>query len=156
MPQPKSLPLFDLRDYFKGDLQGSGFFMSRFNQIDPVFTFQMKGSWQGNKGRLEEYFLYHDGREQNRVWIITFHDDHSFSATAEDIIGQAYGTQYGNHVKIIYDLIIRTDSGRSVKVSMNDQMFLMPDGQVINRNVMRKFGIKIGELLFSFSKTSLL
>ncbi len=145
-------PIFDIREYLNGDVDAWGTFIDNSGKADPMFHVTMRGSWNGNNGTLEEHFDYSDGRKQDRVWKLTFTDDHHFTGTAADVVGTAAGAQYGNAVQMKYILSVQTRDGSSYDMSMNDWLYRMNETTVINRNEMRKFGYKVGELVITFNK----
>jgi len=148
----ENTPTFDIRNYLNGKVEAYGMFVDNAGKADPMFKVALKGTWHGNSGVLDEHFTYNDGHTQDRKWSITFTDDHHFSGTAADIVGTATGSQYGNAVNIKYILMVPTDSGDTYDMSMDDWLYQMSDDLVLNRNEMRKFGIKIGTLIISFHK----
>ena len=145
-------PVFDIRHYLKGTIEAWGMFVDTSGKADPMFHVMMEGSWEGNQGTLSEHFIYNDGRTQDRIWKLSFTDEHHFTGTAADVIGVATGTQFGNAVNMKYVLTVQTKNGGSYDMSMDDWLYQMNDQLVINRNEMRKFGIKVGELVISFNK----
>jgi len=145
-------PPLDLRSYLNGELEAWGMFFDNAGKAEPMFYVKMTGRWQGNNGTLQEHFIYNDGKTKDRLWTLTFQDDHHFTATASDVVGVADGRQYGNAANIKYVLTVPTDKGTSYDMSMDDWLYKMNDELVINRNEMRKFGIKVGELVISFHK----
>jgi hypothetical protein len=145
-------PELDIRDYLNGDVDAWGMFVDNSGKADPMFHVTMHGEWQGNNGTLTEHFDYNDGRKQDRVWALSFTDEHHFSGTAADVVGVAQGAQFGNAVNMNYVLTVQTKSGSSYDMSMNDWLYRMDDKTVINRNEMRKFGYKVGELVIAFKK----
>jgi len=145
-------PALDIREYFNGHSEAWGTFIDRSNKADPSFYAQMKGSWHGDDGTFEEHFDYSDGRKQERIWNIHFTDEHHFTATAHDVIGVAKGAQYGNAMNMRYVLAVTTKAGKTYNVSMDDWLYLMEGGIVINRAQMSKFGFHIGELAATFRR----
>lgn len=144
-------PAFDIRQFFNGDVVAMGVFIDRSGMADPSFKADMKGTWNGNDGKLVEHFVYSDGRTDDRTWTIHFIDDHHFTATAHDVVGEAKGAQYGNAFNMRYVLKVPKD-GTTYDISMDDWMYQMDEHTVINRITMRKFGIQVGELLITFKK----
>jgi len=43
-------------------------------------------------------------------------------------------------------------NGRMISFTMDDWMYLQPDGRLINRTAMRKFGLTLGEITLVFEK----
>lgn len=144
-------PRLDLRDYLDGPLTASGMFFDHAGRPSLAFTVDMEGSWQGDTGTLAERFTYSDGTTDTRTWTIRFADANSFRATAHDVVGAASGEQRGNAARITYRLRVPRGEGETV-VSMEDWLYLMQDGTLINRTKMRKFGLPVGELVVAFRK----
>lgn len=145
-------PRLDIRQYLNGPLVAKGVLFDYSGKVDLMFHVTMQGSWKGNTGTLQEHFTYNDGRTEERTWTITFHDDHNFTATADDVIGEAKGTQHGNAVNMRYRLNAKRASGDTITLSMDDWMYLLDANTLINRTKMRKFGLTVGELVITFEK----
>lgn len=145
-------PKLDIRHYLNGPLEAHGILFGMSGKANLSFYVKMTGKWEGNTGTLEEYFTYSDGRKDARTWTITFSDDHHFTATAHDVIGEAKGTQHGNSMNMRYLLNAKRASGDMIKLSMDDWMYLLDDNILINRTKMRKFGLTVGELVITFKK----
>lgn len=145
-------PKLDIREYLNGPLIAKGILFDYTGKADLMFLVKMTGRWNGNTGTLEEHFTYSDGRTEERTWTITFTDDHHFTATAGDVIGEAKGTQHGNSVNMRYRLNATRASGDTITLSMDDWMYLLDENTLINRTKMQKFGLNVGELVITFEK----
>nr|WP_249417650.1 DUF3833 domain-containing protein [Pusillimonas minor] len=144
-------PVLDLREYFVGDIDAYGLFTDRSGKVVRRFTVKIKASWEGNKGVLEEDFIYSDGEKQRRVWYLTYEGDGRYTGTAEDVVGEASGEVAGNAFQWRY--VLRLPVGdRTYDVSFNDWMYLMDDKVMLNKAVMSKFGIRLGDVTLSFHK----
>ena len=144
-------PTLDLRDYLAGPLTGSGVFLGLSGRVERRFTIDMVGRWSGNHGKLDERFRYNDGETGDRLWKLAFSDDATFTATANDLDGEAAGIQRGNAAVLRYRLRVPRSRGEIV-VGMEDWFYLMEDGALINRARMSKFGLKVGEIVATFRK----
>jgi hypothetical protein len=148
-------PVLDLRSYFDGTLDAWGIFTDRSGRIVKRFTVVMACSWSGPPGReegvLDEAFTYSDGSLQRRVWRLTKLPDGVYTGRADDVVGVAEGRQSGNAFRWRYTLALPVD-GRVWNVEMDDWMVLMTDKVMLNRAVMRKFGVTLGEVTLSFTK----
>jgi len=144
-------PKLDLRQYFNGDVIADGAFFNRSGKIEKQFHVVMRGSWQGNNGKLEEDFVYSDGTKSHRTWTVAFQDDNHFTGTAPDVVGTAVGEQRGNasHMKYVLRLPVKDTT---YDVSMDDWLYRLSDTVMINRVAMTKFGFKVGELVITFHK----
>lgn len=144
-------PVLDLRQYFDGEIEAHGMFQNRSGEVVRRFTVEIKGSWQGNVGTLEEDFFYSDGTTDRRVWTITKIDEHNYIGTADDVIGEATGKAYGNALRWRYVLALEVDD-KTYKVDFDDWMYLIDEKIMLNRAEMRKFGFRLGEVTLAFRK----
>ena len=154
-PQPAAYqaerPLLDLKQYFNGRLDAWGMFQDRSGQVIKRFTVAMNCYWEGDVGTLEEDFVYSDGTRERRVWTLRKVGPDRYVGTASDVVGQAQGSVAGNAFRWNYTLALPVD-GRVWHVDFDDWMFLVDDRVMLNRAVMSKFGIRLGEVTLSFTK----
>ena len=144
-------PALDLRRYFDGPLVAHGLFTDRNGVVQRRFTVQLKGTWSGDQGVLEEDFTYSDGRTERRVWRLAREGDGRWSGRADDVVGTARGESAGNALRWQYTLRLPVD-GREWEVQLDDWMYLMDETVLLNRAVMSKFGIRLGEVTLSFHR----
>jgi len=144
-------PLLDLREYFNGDVVAHGIFTDRSGKVVRRFTVLMKCSWNGDDGVLDEYFTYSDGEKQRRVWRLKKWPDGRYTGTADDVIGEASGQAAGNAFNWRYTLALPVD-GKVYHVQFDDWMYLVDERVMLNKAVMSKFGITLGEVTLAFSK----
>ncbi|WP_415885110.1 DUF3833 family protein [Neptuniibacter sp. QD37_6] len=145
---PDELNLFE---YFHGETIAYGLFEDRFGNIRRLFTVVIKGTVMGDQLTLEEDFFYQNGERENRTWLIEREQDAVYSGTAGDVLGRAIGKKSQARFAWRYEMLLRI-SGRSHKVKFDDWMFLLPNNVLLNRAVVKKFGIKLGTVFISFSK----
>ena len=144
-------PVLKLEEYLNGNLVAHGFFQDRKGLIKQRFTVDLKGTWAGETGTLEEDFVYSDGKKSRRVWTITKQKDGSYKGTASDVVGEAKGEVAGNALQWKYILALDVD-GTVYNVKFDDWMYLMDEKVMINKSKMYKFGIYLGEVTLSFYK----
>lgn len=144
-------PVLDLQRYFNGTVDAWGYFQDRGGNVVKRFTVAIKASWDGEVGRLDEHFTYADGSNSRRVWTITKVDAHTYTGTAADVVGTARGEAYGNALRWRYTLRLPVD-GKVYDVQFDDWMYLMDDQVMLNRSVMSKFGLRLGEVVLSFRR----
>ncbi len=148
-------PTLDLRQYFNGTLDAYGIFTDRSGKVVKRFTVVMTCTWQGPPGQevgvLDEAFTYADGTKDRRVWTLKRQADGRYTGTAGDVIGEANGQEKGNAFRWGYTLSLPVD-GRNIEVQFDDWMYLMDDKVMLNKAVMSKFGIRLGEVTLSFVK----
>ena len=144
-------PVLDLKTYFNGELTAHGMFTDRSGKVVRRFTVAMTGTWQGNEGTLDERFTYSDGKTERRVWRLTDLGNGRWKGQADDVVGEAAGQAAGNALNWAYTLRLPVDD-KVYEVQFDDWMYLMDDRVMLNRAVMSKFGIRLGEVTLSFYK----
>ncbi len=145
-------PVLDLRTYFNGKVTAHGLFTDRSGRVAKRFVVQMNCSWQGDDGTLDEAFTYSDGSTQRRVWHIKRSADGRYVGTAADVVGEAQGQAAGNALNWHYTLALPVD-GKVLNVQFDDWMVLIDERTMLNKAVMSKFGVRLGEVTLSFSKS---
>jgi Protein of unknown function (DUF3833) len=142
-------PDFRLEAYFAGRTQGSGVFLDRFGKLRRQFQIDAEGRFDGEALTLAERITYDDGQIEPRTWRLRPVGDHAYDATTDDLVGLARGTVQGS--EFVLDYRIALDLGRRrVVVRFDDRMFLQPNGLLINRANVFKFGILIGQVTCVF------
>jgi len=144
-------PVLDLRTYFNGELVAHGMFSDRSGKVVRRFTVAMTGTWKGNVGTLDERFTYSDGKTERRVWRLVDEGGGRYTGRADDVVGTAIGIAAGNALNWQYTLRLPVD-GKVYEVQFDDWMYLMDDRVMLNKAVMSKFGIRLGEVTLSFYK----
>ena len=144
-------PTLDLKTYFNGTVDAWGMFQDRSGKVIKRFTVVMHCSWDGDTGTLDEDFTYSDGTTQKRVWTLKKVGENRYIGTAGDVIGEADGKVGGNTLNWKYVLALPVD-GKVYHVNFDDWMYQMDENVMLNRAVMSKFGIRLGEVTLSFRK----
>ena len=144
-------PVLDLKTYFNGPLVAHGIFTDRSGKVVRRFVVEMTGTWQGNTGTLDERFTYSDGKTERRVWTLTDQGNGRWTGRADDVVGQAEGRAAGNALNWRYTLKLPVD-GTVYEVQFDDWMYLMDERVMLNKAVMSKFGIRLGEVTLAFTK----
>lgn len=139
-------PEFDIRRHLSGPMLSEGMIFGPTGRVATRFVAQMTGDWTGATGVLSEVFSYAEGGGQSRQWNIELGENGRFTATADDIIGTAQGQQTGATVRVTYRLRLTEAAGGHV-LDVTDWMYLMENGTIMNKSEMRKFGIKVAELV---------
>ncbi len=144
-------PRFVIEEYFAGHTTAWGIFEDRFGDLRRQFKVEITGTWDGRQLVLDEAFSYSDGETDRRVWTVTKVDDHTYSGTAGDVVGEAVGKSYGNALYWRYTMDLKAGD-RTWRVDFDDWMFLQPNHVLINRARVSKWGIKVGEVTLVFAK----
>ena len=144
-------PKLDLFTYFAGDTQAYGQFQDRSGAVKRRFTVAITGTVKDDVLTLDEQFLYDDGEQEQRVWVIKRLTDNTYSGTAGDVIGEAQGRSAGSVFSWRYTLDLPYKDS-SIHVKFADWMFLQTDGVMLNRAQVTKWGFNVGEVILFFSK----
>lgn len=144
-------PPLDLFAYFAGQTRAWGIFQDRSGNLKRQFTVDIVGEVDGDRLTLTEDFVYADGETQQRVWQIRRLDPHRFEGRADDVVGVASGERYGSVLNWRYTLRLPWRDS-SVDVQFDDWMFMQPDGVLINRARVSKFGFTVGEVTLFFTR----
>jgi hypothetical protein len=144
-------PAMDLQRYFNGTIDAWGMFQDRSGKVVKRFYVRIDARWNGDTGVLDEHFEYSDGTRSRRVWTLTRLDDNRYRGTADDVVGEAIGEVQGNALRWRYVLKLDVD-GRTWEVDFDDWMYMIDDQVMLNRSVMSKFGIRLGEVILSFRR----
>ena len=144
-------PKLVLEDYFQGETRAWGIFEDRFGNLRRQFVVDITGTWDGKTLTLDERFDYADGEKDQRIWTIDKVADNTYRGEAADVIGTAEGRTEGSAFSWTYEMELNIQ-GRDVKVRFDDWMFLQPDGVMVNRAYVTKFGIELGTVTLFFQK----
>lgn len=147
-----SSPTFVPETYLLGKTKVWGIFQDRFGTVRRQFVADVVGTVEGDVLTLDETFEYADGEQDTRIWKITNLGDGRYEGEANDVIGKAVGEVRGQAFHLSYDVDIEVGEGSFWRVHFDDWLMLQPDGVVVNRAIVTKFGIKIGELSAFFAK----
>lgn len=146
-----SQPQFDFKTFFTGKLKAYGVVQDYKGQLTRKLVVDMDASWQGNKGVIEEDFIYDDGETQKRIWNIILNDDGSISGQASDVIGIASGRSSGSVFHWNYDVEIPYKDD-TIETHFDDWMYLVTPTHLINRTSISKFGIEVGQVTLVIEK----
>ena len=144
-------PVFDLKTYFNGEVTAHGLFTDRSGKVARRFTVALTGSWAGNQGVLDERFTYNDGKTEHRIWRLSDQGNGRWIGKSDDMVGEAVGQSAGNALNWRYTLKLPVDD-KVYEVQFDDWMYLMDERVMLNKAVMSKFGIRLGEVTLSFYK----
>lgn len=144
-------PQFDLKTHLAGEILAEGLIFGPTGKMSSSFVARMVGEWDGDTGTLSEEFTYSNGSVQNRKWFITIGPNNTFTATADDLVGEAKGTVSGSTVQLDYQIILPEDAGGHI-LQATDWMYLTDNGTIMNKSEMRKYGLKVAELVATMRK----
>lgn len=147
-----SSPKLDPVQFFAGTTHSAGVMEVRSGKPAKRITTETQGIFKEGILSIEQDLFPEGGKKNHRSWKLRQTDAHHAEATANDISGTARGELYGNYFTWTFSLKV-AEHGLVKHVSMNQQMYLMPDGKtLIIRSIIRKFGIIVQEITEQFTK----
>ncbi|MFT6389038.1 MAG: hypothetical protein ACJAUP_002424 [Cellvibrionaceae bacterium] len=148
-------PAIDLQAFFAGDLVAYGIVRDRSGKVIRYFKAVLKGEWQESGiGTLDEVFWFDDGQRQTRLWTMTPSENGDYIGTAGDVEGSALIQTRGNAIRLSYKLRVPYNDSEIV-VSMDDWVYQVVPGVVINETVMTKFGFEVGKVTLVIMKSGI-
>ncbi|WP_424943642.1 DUF3833 domain-containing protein [Aliiroseovarius crassostreae] len=139
-------PAFVMKTHLSGPILSEGLIYGPTGKMTNSFVARMVGEWDGDTGTLSEEFTYSNGKQQSRKWFLTLGEGNTFTATADDIVGTAQGIVSGATIKMDYKIVLPEEAGGHT-LSVTDWLYLTENGVIMNKSEMRKFGIKVAELV---------
>lgn len=146
-------PELKLEEYFTGESKAWGIFEDRFGKLRRQFTVDIIGEWDGETLTLTEDFVYSDGETERRIWVIRKDGPNSYVGTADGVIGEARGRVEGQALNWAYDFDLKMGDS-TIRVHFDDWMWLQPDGVLVNRAIVSKFGLELGRATIFFKQES--
>jgi hypothetical protein len=144
-------PALKLETFFNGNLKAYGLVKDRSGTVTRRFVVDLGGTWENNKGKLVEDFVYDDGEKSQRIWYLEKLENNQYSGTASDVVGTATGLVAGNTLHWQYELVIDYD-GSELTLTLDDWMYLVDEKNLINTTKLYKFGFEVGEVVLSIHK----
>lgn len=144
-------PKLRVEEYFLGKTRGWGIFEDRFGDLRRQFVVDIDGAWEGDEFVMREHFTYSDGETDERVWRIRTTGADRYEGRAGDVVGAAEGQAAGNALNWRYVMDLKVGDG-TWRVRFDDWMFLQPDGILLNRARVSKWGFAIGEVTLMFQR----
>ena len=139
-------PGFDLFQFFDGTVKAWGLVQNRKGEVIQKFEVDIQGKISGNRIMLDERFRYSIGTgPAERVWQIERLDNGQYQGAADDIIGEASGTSYGNALRWSYRMDIPVDDAL-YEVSFEDWFWVIDERRLFNRSYIQKFGFDMAEV----------
>lgn len=145
-------PLFDIRERFNGPVECEGVIYGPTGKVSSRFVANFNCTWEGNVCTMVEKFHYDSGAVQDRVWTLTLGNDGRIKAEAPDVVGTGSGQQKGSAVLLNYRIKLTEEAGGHA-LDVTDWMYLMANGNIMNRSQFRKWGIKVAELVATMRPT---
>lgn len=143
-------PQFDPVRFFTGHTRSWGVLENRSGAPTGRVETDCHGEAEGPDGlHMVQLLKMADGTVRTRDWRMRRTGPHSYQATANDMVGTATGEAAGRVFH--WRWVLATDPGNPLKnVALEQWMYLMEDGAMVNRTVISKLGITLAEVTEQF------
>ena len=139
-------PTFDLFDFFNGTVRAWGLVQNRGGEVVQKFEVDIRGTVAGNRITLDETFRYAIGTgPEKRVWKIDRLDNGEYRGVADDVLGEAAGSVYGNAFRWSYKMEIPVGN-TLYEVGFEDWFWAIDERRLLNRSYIQKFGFDMAEV----------
>lgn len=142
-----------LETFFNGQCQAWGIFETRGGRLKNQFKVLTNGTWNGEELKLREKVYYAAGSRDERIWNIIKIGPNTYEGFTEGLQTKAIGTAMGPHFRWKYKLSWKY-KGRSWLTNFDDQMWLQDKDTLINRAIVSKYGLKVGQAWLFFRRNT--
>lgn len=139
---------------FPGRSYAKGTFTNRLTGATRGLTVVLDGRVRGDTLTLREAFSYSDGERDVKTWVFRRTGPGSYVGTREDVVGEAAISSEAGGVRLSYEVDLPTGSG-PVRVRFEDVIERNPQGVIVNRAIVSKFGVPIGDVDLLFARRPL-
>lgn len=136
---------------FAGRSYAKGVFTNRVTGARRGLTVVLDGRVRGEALTLREAFTYSDGERDVKTWTFRKTGPGTYAGTREDVVGEAVIRTEGNGVRLSYDVDLPTGAG-PVRVHFEDVIERDAAGIIVNRAIVSKLGVPIGDVDLVFSR----
>ncbi|MFO1082013.1 MAG: DUF3833 family protein [Reyranellaceae bacterium] len=140
-PTAPPAPALALESFFPGRTTGDGVFTNAITGAQRRFAVVIDGTWDGRTLTLVEDFRYADGETDRKTWRLERTGPGTFTGFREDVVGTARAWTEGDAVRLAYTVQL---GGWTVDFA--DLLELRPDGSLLNRAVVGKWGLRVGRV----------
>lgn len=137
--------------FLAGRTHAEGVFRNTITGSERRLTATLNGKWDGRTLVLAEDFRFADGARDRKTWRLIKRPDGTWTGTREDVIGTAMGVQDGKSFRLSYEADL-TSQGSATVVRFDDVLTQTAPNVVLNRAVVSKFGVKIGEITLTIRR----
>ena len=147
-------PDLKMEEYFNGRLTATGEYWDRQGKLARTFDVDIVGTWDGTTLTLVEDFVYNTGYEFQRIWKLQKDGENGWVGTAGDTVGKAKGVEDGPVFSWNYAVNLERTPGKGdfIKIRFDDVLWRVSERDVVNYAEMKKFGMRVGEVIVRFRK----
>jgi hypothetical protein len=134
---------------FAGRFYAKGAFTNTLTGAQRPFTTTFNGYRHGGLFLLNERIAFEDGERQNVTWRMKKVGPGRYVGRREDVIGTADVREEGGVLRLSYD--VKLSGG--TQVHFEDVIERTGEGGLLNKAVVSKFGVPVGNVEIRFGKS---
>jgi len=147
-------PEFDPVRFFTGHAVSWGVVENRGGAPTERVRTDCVGEPDGPDGlHMVQRLTFSDGKTQTRDWHMRRTGPHRYEGTANDMVGTAVGEAAGPAFHWRWILVSSADNPL-LNVTLDQWMYLMPGGAMVNRTTVSKLGVILREVTEQFERKS--
>jgi Protein of unknown function (DUF3833) len=154
IPAAVNAPPFTLEGFFTRTTIGRGGFVSAIAGVNRQMVVKTTGRWDGKTLVLREDFVFADGEKDTKTWRFTRIAQGVYEGTREDVVGKAVVRQVGNTVQLTYSADVTSKDGSVTRLDFADTIAPLDRARVLNKAIVSKFGVPVGEISLIFARSS--
>lgn len=141
----------DLLDFLDGHVEGYGVVEDLLGRLRERVHVVMRGSRAGERIVVDETLTYSSGHVERRQWQLARDAAGRIRGRAGGIEGEIVGAESGGSAVLSYGF--RLPVGRiSIAVRVRDAFHRINERVVVDRTVLRKWGVKLAEISLVYEK----
>lgn len=145
-------PAFDPVRFFTGHTRSWGAREDRSGTPEGIITTDCVGTAEGPDGlHMVQHLILADGSHQTRDWHMRRVGPHRYEGTANDMVGTAVGEAQGRVFHWTWTWATKPGNPL-LNVTMDQWMYLMDNGAMVNRTIVSKLGFTIAEVTEQFER----
>lgn len=115
------------------------------------FTGHIIGTWRDGGLVLDETFHYDNGKQESRVWKLSFHRDGSFQSSCDDVVGVGTG-RYDGQSYVHHYVFRQPVNGRGLLVNVVEVYRQSGDTRIDYAATLTKWGMPAGKIDMTLSR----
>ena len=151
-PEPSSVAAgLKIEQFLAGRTLADGVFRNSLTGKERRLHAILDGSWDDRTLTLREEFRFDDGARDRKTWRLTRNPDGTWTGLREDVIGTAKGVQDGASFRLSYEASLASQGSDTI-VHFEDVLTLTDRRTVLNKAVVSKFGVAVGEVTLTIRR----
>lgn len=135
-------------------LQGSGAVFYRSGRLKTRFSVVASGSYDGETLTIQEQLTYESGEVHERTFQIVKNNDDHYTAHCSEFVGPSTIRRRHSGFQWRYRLKENSKEAHRITLTADDRLFLCADGTLLDHAILRKFGIRVGDVFMTLRQTT--